>query len=104
MEAIAPILILASIPLMLRWVPRNRFFGFRVPATLRSDSVWYDANALCARHMFLFGLALVILEFALPLSLRIQTLRIVATVGFVAIIVADWRTANRLERQRSAAS
>jgi uncharacterized membrane protein len=104
MEAIGPVLILVSIPLMLRWVPRNRFFGLRVPATLRSDSVWYDANALCARHMFLLGMALVILEFLLPQALRIQTLRIVATVGFVAIIVADWRVANRLERQRRAPS
>jgi SdpI/YhfL family protein len=103
-EAIGSILILTSIPLMLRWVPRNRFFGLRVPATLRSDSVWYDVNALCARHLFLLGVVLVVLEFVLPLSMRIPLLRVVATVGFVAIIVADWRMANRLERQRSASS
>ena len=101
MEAIGPILILITIPLMLRWVPRNRFFGLRIPATLRDNSIWYDANALCARHLFLLGLFLVILEFLLPLSMRIPILRIVATVGFFAIIAADWRTANRWERQRN---
>src|SRR5258708_35989422 len=104
MEAIGPILILTSIPLMLRWVPRNRFFGLRVPATLRSESVWYDVNALCARHLFLLGLVLVILEFVLPVSMRIPVLRVVATVGFVAVIAADWRLANRLERRRRASS
>lgn len=101
MEAIGPILILLSIPLVLRWVPPNRFFGLRVPATLRNESVWYDANALSGRHFILFGLLMVILEFVLPQSARIPVLRILGTVGFVAIVVADWRTANRWARERS---
>jgi hypothetical protein len=102
MEAIGPVLLVLSIPLMLRWVPRNRLYGFRVAATLRSDSVWYEANALCARHLFLLGLALVILEFVLPASMRIPVLRTVAVIGCVAIIAFGWRTANRLERRRNA--
>jgi hypothetical protein len=73
-----------------------------VAATLRSDSVWYDTNALCARHLFLLGLLLVILEFVLPASARIPVLRTVAVIGVVATIVSGWRTANRLERQRDA--
>jgi hypothetical protein len=50
--------------------------------------------------MFVFGLFLVLLEFVLPVSVRIGTLRVVATVGFATIIVFDWRTANRWERER----
>jgi hypothetical protein len=76
-EAIGPVLVLLSIPLMLRWIPPNRIYGFRIPATLRNRSVWYDANALCARHFTVLGLILVTL-----------------------IIVVDWRTANRWERER----
>jgi hypothetical protein len=34
--------------------------------------------------------------------MRIPVLRTVAVIGFVAIIASDWRTANRLERERSA--
>jgi hypothetical protein len=56
MDAIGPVLVVLSIPLILRWVPRNRFFGFRVPATGANESVWYDANALCGRHLLLLGL------------------------------------------------
>jgi hypothetical protein len=100
MEAIGPVLLVASIPLLLRWVPRNGFYGFRIPATLRSDSVWYDVNALCGRHLFLLGLVLVILEFVVPLSMRIPVLRAVALIGVVAIIASGWRTANRWDRER----
>ena len=59
MEAIGPVLILFSLPLMFRWVPPNRFFGLRIPSTLRNRSIWYDANALTARHLFILGVVLV---------------------------------------------
>lgn len=100
MEAIGIVLILSSIPLLLRWVPRNRVFGFRIAATLRDDAIWYDANALCARHMLVLGVLLVSLEFILPPPIRIPVLRVIATIGFVGIIIVDWRTANRWERER----
>ena len=49
----------------------------------------------------MLGLLLVILEFVLPLSMRIPVLRVIASVGVLAIRVADWRTANRWERERT---
>lgn len=100
MEAIGPVLIVVSFPLVMRWVPPNRLYGFRVPATHRDASVWYDANALCGRHLLLLGLLLVFLEVVLPLSIRNQTLRVFAVIGLVGIVIGDWRTANRWERQR----
>jgi uncharacterized membrane protein len=100
MEAIGPVLILFSLPLIFRWVPPNRYFGLRIPSTLKSRSVWYDANALNGRHLFILGVVLVCLEFVLPRSIRIGALRVIATIGFVTIVVADWRTANRWERER----
>jgi len=101
MEAIGPLLLVLSVPLMLRWIPPNRFFGLRIPSTLRNVSVWYDVNAQHARHLFVLGVLLVLLEFLVPLSLRMWTLRVIATVGLAAIVMFDWRAANRLERQRS---
>jgi len=100
MEAIGPVLVLFSLPFIFRLVPPNHFFGLRIRATLRDRSVWYDANALVARHMLLLGVVLVSLEFVLPMRMRIGMLRVIATVGFVTIIIADWRTANRWERER----
>lgn len=100
MEALGPLLVLLSIPLWLRWVPPNRFYGLRISATLRDKSVWYDASALSGRHLFLLGLLMVGLEFVLPPSIRTQTLRIIGIVGFVGIMIADWRTAKRWARER----
>jgi uncharacterized membrane protein len=100
MEALGPLLLVLSVPLMLRWIPPNPIYGLRIPATRRDRSVWYDANALSGRHLFLLGLAMVGLEFVLPPSIRMWTLRVIGFVGFVGIMIADWRTANRWARER----
>ncbi len=100
MEALGPVLLLLSIPLMLRWIPRNRLYGFRIASTLANDSVWYDANALSGRHMFALGLVMVLLELVLPVAIRTPVLRTIAIVGLAVIVVADWRTANRWRRER----
>ena len=103
MAALGPVLVLLSVPLMLRWVPPNRVYGFRVPSTLGHASVWYDANALCGRHMFALGLLMILLEFALPSAVLGPTLRMTALAGIVLIIAMDWRAANRWARDRASA-
>ena len=96
-------LILTSIPLIFRWIPQNRLYGFRIAATLRNKSVWYDANARCGRHLFLLGLLMVLLELLLPMSIRTQSLVLTAITGLVLVTVIDWKTANRWERERRGA-
>ena len=100
MEALGPVLLVLSIPLMLRWIPPNYVYGFRIAATLANKSVWYDANALLARHSFLLGVVMVFLELVLPLTIRNQVLATVAIVGLTVSVVMDWRTANRWRRER----
>jgi hypothetical protein len=100
MEAIGPILVVLSIPLILRWIPQNRFYGLRIPATCRNKSVWYDVNALHGRHILLLGLLMVTLEFVLPLSMRTPVLAAIGFIGLGGIVAVDWRTANRLRRER----
>lgn len=47
-----PVLIFAvGVPLALRWVPPNRFYGFRTSTTFSSLGAWYQIN-------FATGLAL----------------------------------------------
>ena len=99
MEALGPVFILVSIPLLFRWVPRNRLYGFRVAATLRDDAVWYDVNARSARHFLWLGSVMVALEFVLPRSLRNEILSAIAVVGLAVITVVNWRRANRLARE-----
>jgi uncharacterized membrane protein len=102
MEAIGPLLTLVSMPLILRWIPPNRFYGLRIPATLGDESVWYDVNAMHGRHLLALGLLMVALDFVLPTSTRTMALAATGWIGLAGIVVADWRTANRLRRQRAA--
>jgi hypothetical protein len=49
---------LVALPLMLRRVPTNHAYGFRLADAFRSDAVWYDVNAYGGRLLFLYGLGL----------------------------------------------
>jgi hypothetical protein len=40
-----------GLPLLLRKVPRNSFYGFRTRAALESDERWYDINAYHGRQL-----------------------------------------------------
>ena len=106
MEAIGPVLLVLSLPLIFRWVPRNRLYGFRVAVTLRSDSIWYDANALAGRYMFALGLLMVVMEFLLPLTGRSlhNVLAATAVIGVILMTFIVWRAAYRWERERGLAS
>ncbi len=99
MAALGPVLILVSIPLLFGWVPRNRLYGFRVPATLRHDTVWYAVNARSAWHFLVLGAAMVALDFTVPDDLRTRILGAVGLVGLVVITIVNWRHANRLARR-----
>ena len=56
------------------------------------------------RHLFALGALLVSLEFVLPVDVRVWTLRVIASIGFVLVLIDSWRTANRLERERRSAA
>src|SRR5215208_3916274 len=45
-----------AVPLIRNRVPRNPWYGFRVPKTLASDAVWYPANRHMGRWLFVCGL------------------------------------------------
>jgi uncharacterized membrane protein len=38
------IILIVSIPLVMGWIPRNRFYGVRTRKTLSDERVWYAAN------------------------------------------------------------
>ncbi len=45
-----------AVPLLLEWVPPNRFYGFRTPETLGSPQLWYDVNSATGWALLLAGL------------------------------------------------
>ena len=46
---------LLSIPMIMRRVKRNPWYGFRTPKTLSSDRIWYAANEHSGRMLFFTG-------------------------------------------------
>lgn len=48
-----------SLPLWLRLVPMNSFYGVRLPSTFASDQRWYDVNATFGKHLFIWSLLVV---------------------------------------------
>jgi uncharacterized membrane protein len=60
------LLIVAGIPLMLRIVPPNRWYGVRTRATKHNPQVWYAASAASGRDALVFGVIELSLALLLP--------------------------------------
>ena len=54
----AILLILFAVPLWMRMVPPNRFYGIRTRATLGDEQRWYTVNASAGLDLFISGLLL----------------------------------------------
>jgi uncharacterized membrane protein len=81
-----PLISLASLllgwPLARRRVPPNRWYGVRLPATLSTPAVWYEANAVCGRDLVRLGLVLLVIALGLPF------VRGLPELGYIAICMA----------------
>ena len=58
-EFVGFILAAVSLPLWLRLVPMNSFYGVRLPSTFVSDERWYDVNAVFGRQIFGWSLTVI---------------------------------------------
>jgi uncharacterized membrane protein len=101
------IFVVVGIPLMLRWVPPNRWYGLRSLATRADDWVWYEANAKSGRDFIIVGIiqALVAAGVAyLPgLSTRAHTqINLTVLVGSNLVVagIGVWRAIRLLEQRR----
>ena len=44
-----------GLPLAMRRIPPNRWYGFRVRKTLADEGIWYDANEVTGRDLVISG-------------------------------------------------
>jgi uncharacterized membrane protein len=59
---VAGILLIAlAIPLWLRRIPPNVFYGVRFRSALADEDVWYELNARGGRNLFFIGVGYVVL-------------------------------------------
>lgn len=79
-------LMIVSIPMIMRKVPKNNFYGFRTRQTLSgTDENWYKANRSAGIGMFVAGLASFVSCFLVPLfTSNNQRVLLVCTAILVA--------------------
>ncbi|MCF7786629.1 MAG: protein kinase [Prosthecobacter sp.] len=58
-EFIGILLSALSLPLWLRLIPMNSFYGVRLPSTFSSNERWYDVNAVFGKHLFFWSLTII---------------------------------------------
>ena len=54
-----------SVPLIIRRIKPNPWYGFRTPKTMNDEHIWYEANAYSGRLMCFLGVILAIVTAAL---------------------------------------
>ncbi|OYW29115.1 MAG: hypothetical protein B7Z47_05140 [Chthoniobacter sp. 12-60-6] len=58
-EIVGIVLSALSLPLWLRLIPMNSFYGVRLPSTFVSDERWYEVNAVFGKHLFGWSLTVI---------------------------------------------
>lgn len=94
------LVVLLSVPLALRRVPRNALYGFRTSATLRTDTTWYDANARAGKLGVAYGALFLGAALIAPSLVPHQRMWIVEAL-FLVGLVAGVAALTLAERRRS---
>lgn len=84
------VFIVAGIPLILRLVPPNHVYGFRLSKKVFRPEVWYPVNALGGWMLAALGTVLLGLGLVLPLipiESELLKTNLVAGVAFIGVVV-----------------
>ena len=92
------IIAVASIPLMLKVVPPNSFYGFRTQRTLANRELWFRANQFAGWALFIASVTSAVIYAAQPeyASGRSAIGLIVFLVPLVAAVVASFAYVRRV--------
>lgn len=87
-EATALLFVGLGVPLLRRKVRPNLLYGFRTPATLRDEQLWYEVNAHAGGDLIGIGVVLAVM------TLVLQALH--ASPELIAIACTGWLGAGTL--------
>jgi len=82
--------VIISIPLILKLVPPNGIYGFRIPATQASRAIWYPANAFMGWALSVAAVASGTLLVTLPVTVKRWTLWAAFLAPLFAAIAASF--------------
>jgi hypothetical protein len=90
------LLVIFSVPLILRLVPPNGVYGFRTGATRSTPAIWYPANAFMGWSLSIAGIASATLLVMLPMTAKRWMLWTVFVVPVVAAIALSFAYVSHL--------
>jgi hypothetical protein len=99
------LLMLVGIPLASRAIGPNRWYGYRIRATLENERIWYAVNAQTGRHLVFIGALLVFcglvglgaLNDPRQQEMLVAICVVILALGLGYSIVAGYQTARELE-------
>jgi len=83
----AVLILIASIPLIIGIVPRNRVYGIRTCKTLSDDSIWYPANRFGGWALIISCLLYLLLSAVVPYSKNQQDNFSIWTIHLVGFLL-----------------
>jgi len=87
---------LAGIPLILRRIPPNQYYGFRISKRVFKPEIWYPVNAFGGWMLLGVGVLLAALDMAMPYiplpsdGARMNVIVSVTVVGTIAMAIASY--------------
>ena len=75
-----------SIPLLLRKIPKNHYYGIRLPKAFKSNENWYAINTYGSKWMIACGLILAVIG-ALTLGVDIQDRQLLRVVQYAPSLI-----------------
>ena len=90
------VLIVISVPLILRAVPPNGAYGFRVAATQSSPAIWYPANAFMGWALLVAAVISAVLLAILPSTVKRWLLLATFLVPVLGAIAASFVYPSRI--------
>jgi uncharacterized membrane protein len=90
-----------AVPMILRIIPPNPFYGFRLPKTMKNPEIWYEINAYSGRWLFAVGLGVALSAAALyVLFPGLDKDLFASAVGIVVLILVTIMMIASLNRLR----
>ncbi|MFW5742292.1 MAG: SdpI family protein [Spirochaetota bacterium] len=110
LRVIAVVQVVYGIPFILRLVPPNRFFGFKMPSVIPDEEAWYYANRILGVGSVVTGFFVAVVSLLLPFATeeyprRVRVLIIVAVIIVplsIAVSYTHRKASDRLEEQKRA--
>lgn len=109
LRVIAIVQVIYGIPFILRLVPPNRFFGFKMASVIPDETAWYFANRIFGVGSVITGVLVAAVSLLLPLVAEeyprsVRVLIVVAVVIVPLAIAVSYtrrKASERLEQQKA---